>query len=394
MMSIMLVGGMILSVPTMAQGSSNRHRGGDRPSVSRSESRPQVSRSESRPQVSRSESRPQVSRSESRPQVSRSENRQSVSRSESRPQVSRSESRPQVSRSESRPQVSRESRSSSDTRSQGNMRGRGFESTRPTTSPQVRNDRNSSTQMKSRTADERGRGGSVGNDRGGRDNDRGGRGNDRGGRGGNMDNGRDRGGNHGGYGPRDRGGNTRPYDYGGHPHRDQFSWNHSHHNWGRPLPPPPRPYRPAPLRYYRPVIPAHYRPYYGAPVIDRILGLTFGTLFDVSLDYLYGNGYYIDGYEDNIVYLRDVRMLNLLWPDVMLCYDNGRLANAQFVYMTNYSDRSRYNRIYHDLSAVYGPPISVDGGMATWFGGNTTGYVTLSMSTDYGRYYTTMSIGY
>ena len=32
--------------------------------------------------------------------------------------------------------------------------------------------------------------------------------------------------------------------------------------------------------------------------------------------------------------------------------------------------------------------------MATWFGGNTTGYVTLSMGTDYGRYYTTLSIGY
>ena len=245
--------------------------------------------------------------------------------------------------------------------------------------------------------------GRGGNDRGGMGNNRDGN-NDRNGRGGNNgrnrhDNGNgrydnDRGHNNHGYGPSDRGGHSRPYNYDSHPHRDHFSYAHRHHNWSRPLPPPPRPYRPAPLRYYRPALPAHYRPYYGAPVIDRILGITFGTYYDVSLDYLYTNGYYIDGYQDNIIYLREVRMLNLLWPDVMFCYDNGRLANAQFVYTTTYRDHSRYNRIYHDLSAVYGPPISVESGMATWFGGNTTGYVTLSMGTDYGRFYTTLSIGY
>ena len=243
--------------------------------------------------------------------------------------------------------------------------------------------------------------GNIGNDNRGRNGgNQGNMGNDNRGRnGGNQGNmGNDNrgrnGGNRHGYGPNDRNGHTRPYNYDKHPHRDNFSWNFSHHNWSRPLPPPARPYRPAPIRYYRPVVPAHYRPYYGAPVIDRILGITFGTLFDASLDYLYGNGYYIDGYVDNVVYLRDVRMLNLLWPDVMLSYDGGRLANAQFVYVSNYHDRSRYNRIYHDLSAVYGPPISVESGMATWFGGNTTGYVTLSMGSDYGHYYTTLSVGY
>lgn len=252
------------------------------------------------------------------------------------------------------------------------------------------------------------RGGRGNNDRGGLNNDRkdrdgrGGTGSDRGGRGnhdrdgrGNFDNNRgNNGGNHHGYGPNDRTGHTRPYNYDRHPHRDHFSWNYSHHNWSRPLPPPARPYRPAPLRYYRPVVPVHYRPYRGAPVIDRILGIMFGTLFDASLDYLYSSGYYIDGYADNVVYLRDVRMLNLYWPDVMLSYDGGRLANAQFVYMSNYNDRSRYNRIYHDLSAVYGPPISVEAGMSTWFGGNTTGYVTLSLGSNYNRFYTTLSIGY
>lgn len=194
-----------------------------------------------------------------------------------------------------------------------------------------------------------------------------------------------------------RGGGNRPpvANPANNPYRDNFRHNYEHSNWGRPLPPPARPYRPAPLRYYRPVVPTHYRPYAGAPVIDRILGISFGSLFNVSLNYLYSNNYYIDGYDSDIIYLRDVRMLNLLWPDVMLCYDSyGRLANAQFVISTGYADRSRYNRLYHDLSAVYGPPISVDAAGATWFGGNTTGYVTLSAAMNGARFYTTLSVGY
>ena len=455
MMSLVLVGGMILSVPGMAQPSSNRHRGSERP---------QVSRSSDRSSVSRSSDRSSVSRSSERPQVSRSSDRSAVSRSESRPQVTRSSSdirssqgsvrsranetsrqsvatpmRPEPRKAETpsvqtRTAVDRNRGGSVTTDRGGNDHGnrggnvtpstRGGDNTRGTvgtvrtgrerpsnlmkdkddnrvTSPTTRLEENGNRGNGNHNGnmgnDRGGRGngnhnGNMGNDRGGRGNDRGGRGSDRNGRHDN-DRGHD-GGNHHGYGPSDRGGHSRPYNYNDHPHRDHFSWSHSHHNWSRPLPPPPRPYRPAPLRYYRPVIPAHYRPYYGAPVIDRILGLMFGTYYDMSLDYLYTNGYYIDGYQDNIIYLRDVRMLNLLWPDVMLSYDGGRLANAQFVYATTYRDHARYNRLYHDLSAVYGPPISVESGMATWFGGNTTGYVTLSMGTDYGRYYTTLSIGY
>lgn len=202
--------------------------------------------------------------------------------------------------------------------------------------------------------------------------------------------------NRGGGDVRPGGGNRPPVARPEHnPYRDDFRRNYDRGNWSRPLPPPARPYRPAPLRYYRPVVPVHYRPYAGAPVIDRILGLRFGSLFDISLNYLYTNNYYIDGYDTNIIYLRDVRMLNLLWPDVMLSYDSyGALANAQFVISTGYADRSRYNRLYHDLCAVYGPPISVDAAGATWFGGNTTGYVTLSAVMNGARFYTTLSVGY
>ena len=142
------------------------------------------------------------------------------------------------------------------------------------------------------------------------------------------------------------------------------------------------------------MIPVGWHPYAGAPVIDRILGLMFGTLYDISLDHLYYNGYYIDGYADNIIYLRDVSMLNLYWPDVMLNYEYGKLVNAQFIYHSSYYDRVRFDRAYYSLCRIYGSPVFDDGMTASWYGGNSTGWVTLSLSSSYGDYYTTMSIGY
>jgi hypothetical protein len=212
--------------------------------------------------------------------------------------------------------------------------------------------------------------------------------------------GKDRNGNHGhngsnhhdnghrGYSP------NHHYDYSNHHYRDQFSWNHSHHNWSRPLPPPARVHRPAPVVWHRPVIPVGWRPYASAPVIDRILGLMFGTFYEASLDHLYYNGYFIDGYADGIIYLRDVSMMDLYWPDVMLNYEYNKLVNAQFVYHSSYYDRARFDRVYRSLCRVYGPPVFQDGMTISWYGGNNTGWVTLTMSDNYGEYYTTMSIGY
>ena len=205
-------------------------------------------------------------------------------------------------------------------------------------------------------------------------------------------NGGGHGGNHGGYG-----GNHNHFDYSGHHYANDFHRNYTNHSWSwsRPLPPPARPYRLAPLAWYRPVIPYGWTPYYGAPIIDRILGLNFGTLFDVSLDYLYYNGYEIDGYADHIIYLRDVRLLSQLWDDVMLCYDShNRLVNAQFVFQTSYYDRTRYDRVYNSLCRVYGYPVTNDDGTLSWYGGNSTGWVTLAMHDNLGHCYTTLSIGY
>ena len=136
-------------------------------------------------------------------------------------------------------------------------------------------------------------------------------------------------------------------------------------------------------------------PYAGAPVIDRILGITFGTFFDISLDYLYYNGYEIDGYADNIIYLRNVPLLNLIWDDVMLCYDSaGRLVNAQFIFQTSRSNHYRYNRVYNSLCRVYGSPVISNIEGISWYGGNATGWVTLTTHNNLGHYYTTLSIGY
>ena len=192
------------------------------------------------------------------------------------------------------------------------------------------------------------------------------------------------------------GGNGTHYDYNGHHYSNDFHHNYTHHNWSwsRPLPPPARPYRPAPLVWYRPVIPAGWYPYASAPIIDRILGITFGTLFDASLDYLYYNGYEIDGYADHIVYLRDVPLLNMIWDDGMLCYDSyDRLVNAQFVYQSSINNK-RYDRVYRNLCRVYGSPFRNSDGSFSWYGGNNTGWITLSTHTNLGYYYTTMSIGY
>ena len=262
-----------------------------------------------------------------------------------------------------------------------------------------------------------GRGG--GKDRGGNqggnvDNGRGG-GKDRGGsQGGNIDNGRgngkDRGGkpgsgnkgdrgNHGGNHGDNHGGNhgynsNHRFDYSNHHYRDEFHRNYTSHNWTRPLPPPVRVHRPAPWVWYRPVVPAGWRPYYSAPVIDRILDIVFGTYYYDSLNHLYINGYYIDGYADDVIYLREVPLLGLYWSDAMLNYRDNRFANAQFVYYSDRYDDTRYNIVMHKLSRIYGTPVCRDGVTVSWYGSDGIGYVTLSMMSDPTGYYTTMSIGY
>ena len=438
MMSFALMGCLILGASDASAQGRGRSQGGSTSSRSQSAA---VSRSSSAtaPSVSRNSS-PSVSRSSSAtPQV----NRGTTSRSSATPQVSRSSS---VDNRSTTQQVNRSS-SSSTSRPSGTgtsvNRGattRGGSDKGMTTAPGItrrsdnattgldkgkatRSDRSSSVSTSimdnrqhgnrpgstTKPNDTKGgkdkpnggmdkpNGNKGGHDRpnggmdrpngnkGGHDRPNGSRPNDSHGKG-HGDNGK-HGGNHG-YNPKHR------YDYSDHHYRNDFHRNFTSHNWSRPLPPPARPYRPAPIAWYRPVIPAGWHPYAGAPIIDRILGITFGTIFDTSLDFLYSNGYYIDGYADGIIYLRDVPMLSLYWSDAMLNYELNRLVNAQFVFHSTYYTTTRFNRVYNSLTRIYGPPVFRDGMTVSWYGGNNTGWVTLSMSESYGNYYTTMSIGY
>ena len=133
-------------------------------------------------------------------------------------------------------------------------------------------------------------------------------------------------------------------------------------------------------------------------MISGILGLTFGTAYYTSLDYLFNRGYEIDGYYDGVVYLRNIQELSCFWPDVMLNYGTGRtLSSAEFHYSTSYDDLGRFNRLYSDLCSRYGQPmryIEDDEGLrSTWYGGNARGFVSLEYFYRNSRFYTTLSYG-
>ena len=221
--------------------------------------------------------------------------------------------------------------------------------------------------------------------------------------GGNVGAGRPGNGNRPGY--HIGGGDKRP---GGPAHRPAHGPAHApdhhgviHHrpsSWHTPVAPPHRSFRPVHYHICRPVPPPGFRPWHRAPIISGILGLTFGTAYYSSLDYLFTRGYEIDGYYNGVVYLRNIQELNCFWPDVMLNYGNSNaLSSAEFHYSTSYDDLGRFNRLYSDLCARYGQPVTYaedsQGIRSTWYGGNARGFVSLEYYYDRGRYYTTLSYG-
>ena len=196
----------------------------------------------------------------------------------------------------------------------------------------------------------------------------------------------------GNNGYRPGGDNHRPAprpDYG------QAHHNAPHHNHAvRPYCPPPRP-------YYRPTPPPSFRPYHGCPVFRGVFGITFGTAINLSLDYLYRNSYTVYGYDNDVIYLRNVDQYGYMWPDATLYYDVNGLTGSQFVYSTNYNSRSRYDSVYNTLYGQHGAPISVqntsNGISATWWGYDGQ-YISLEYRPIYTnngqlRYVTTLSLG-
>ena len=182
----------------------------------------------------------------------------------------------------------------------------------------------------------------------------------------------------------------------GRPHRPGYTW--------QPAPPPHRPYRPVMRPWRPPVPPPAWRPApnFRGPSFATILGVALGTALYNSVNALIAEGYNVDGYQNGVVYLRDVNQYNYYWPDATLRYnDAGNLIGSEYIYSTPIYDVARYSNLYNTLYSQYGMPassIGPGGGAlsATWFGPNQC-YITLEYSpvTIGGviRYCTTLSQG-
>jgi hypothetical protein len=165
---------------------------------------------------------------------------------------------------------------------------------------------------------------------------------------------------------------------------------------------PPRQHMPPMRPFNHPTPPPAWRPVGRVPVLSTILGMTFGTALNLSVNYLINQGYNVVGYGDGMVYLNNVMQFNYLWPDATLYYgNNGGLDASSFVYSTVYQDMGRYNSVYNNLYRLYGAPVSVDNSgvtmSSTWFGNNGQ-FVSLSFGPSYTsagqlRYFTTLSFG-
>lgn len=187
--------------------------------------------------------------------------------------------------------------------------------------------------------------------------------------------------------------NTRPGNNANHKPAPPHSV--SHHK------PAPRPqhnhavhHRPIP----RVAPPAHWHPHHKVPVIRGILGLTFGTYYNATLDYLRQHNYAIYRYANNVIYLNNVIQYNLYWDDVVLNYATNRFASAQFIFSTSHYCTDRYNNVYLTLCNTYGSPISMrtlNGGgyECVWYGSDRHGMVSLEYYPQNGRFYTALSFG-
>lgn len=187
--------------------------------------------------------------------------------------------------------------------------------------------------------------------------------------------------------------NRRPHDYGRPGGKHHFA----------PCPPPPRPHMPAAHRpWFRPTPPPAFRPAPTWRPFSTILGISLGSAVNFTVNSLINAGYAVTGYNNNAVYVTNVPMLNMLWPDATLYYGNrGGLCGSEFVYSTPAYNLNRYNAVYNSLVSAYGMPVNVSNAngvmTATWWG---TGNQFISLSFTSGlaangvtRFFTTLSFG-
>ena len=165
-------------------------------------------------------------------------------------------------------------------------------------------------------------------------------------------------------------------------------------SWTSPIRPSVRQWRPTTMWVYRPIVTVNVTRYSSYPTIAGVLGLSWGTSFHNTLNYLYYNGYYIDGYMDNIVYLTDVELLDYDWDDVMLQFDgNDNLDYVEFASWTSSYDTSRFFSLYNYLCSIYGSPVSFSNSMYSWYGGDGIGFVNLGYQSSTDVFYTVLAFG-
>lgn len=162
-----------------------------------------------------------------------------------------------------------------------------------------------------------------------------------------------------------------------------------------------RPHCPPITAYHRPTPPASFRPSKSSPSFRTIFGITLGSTINISLDFLNRNSYDVNGYGNDVIYLRNVTEYGYMWPDATLYYEANRLVGTQLIYSTNYNSHNRYNMVYNTLTNQYGNPIDIryvaNGMIATWWGYDGQ-YITLEYHPTYTnngqlRYITTLSFG-
>ncbi|MDE7389074.1 MAG: hypothetical protein K2M97_07485 [Muribaculaceae bacterium] len=194
-------------------------------------------------------------------------------------------------------------------------------------------------------------------------------------------------------------------------YRPGNNWNHNHDKHRPPMNPGHVPghnhghshaHLPHHYGWYRPTPPPHWHPVHTWRPFRSILGIAFGTTVNLTLNALMNSGYTVTSYGNNNVYVSNVPMLNLVWPDAVLFYNNGGLCGSRFIYSTPYYDQGRYNAAYASLIRSYGSPVSIQntnsGGVeATWWGSGNQ-FIRLSYDAAYAqdgglRYFTTLSFG-
>lgn len=165
---------------------------------------------------------------------------------------------------------------------------------------------------------------------------------------------------------------------------------------------PAHPNRPPQYAWHRPEPPRHWRPSPSWRPFNTILGVALGSAINFTVQALTGYGYNVVSYGPSGVWVSDVPMLNMMWPDAQLFYNStGGLCGSRFIYSTTYDSWNRYNQTYATLVGTYGAPVSstnTSSGMeVTWWGtGNQ--FIRLGYSAEYSpagalRYYTTLSFG-